>query len=178
MSFRTGAFDLFSVPGALGDILASCPGWLVARDVGRLLELAVSEEVNGWHEVAYDVPGRGEVVEARVCRTTNGIAANYLEPYMRRRDPDCMVIGDDRPTNKPQFAAASAAISRTPARRPSPGSKTRSLALFPFSVGTQGRAPTPSSSRRPTRASSRWGWRCSRGSSTPTRCRPGSSRRP
>jgi hypothetical protein len=40
----------------------------------------------------YDIPNRGKVVEALVCRVRNGISANYTEPYMRRRDPDCMVI--------------------------------------------------------------------------------------
>jgi len=38
-----------------------------------------------------------------VCRTKNGIAANYLDPYMRRRDPDCLVIGDKLPTDKPRY---------------------------------------------------------------------------
>ena len=41
------------------------------------------------------MPGKGRVVEAVACRVKNGISANYLEPYMRRRDPDCMVIADD-----------------------------------------------------------------------------------
>src|SRR5688572_19826005 len=54
-------------------------------------------------EVAYDVPGKGRVVEATVARVRNGIAANYLEPYMRRRDPDCMFIADEQPTNKVRF---------------------------------------------------------------------------
>lgn len=53
--------------------------------------------------MGYEVPGHGFVVEATVARVRNGICANYMEPYMRRRDPDCMVIGDDLPTDKPTF---------------------------------------------------------------------------
>ena len=42
---------------------------------------------DGFYTVGYDVPNRGFVPEAKVCNTTNGIAANYLDAYMRRRYP-------------------------------------------------------------------------------------------
>ena len=54
-------------------------------------------------EVAYDIPGRGRVVEAVVTRCRNGVAVNYAEPYMRRRDPETMVIADEAPTDKVRF---------------------------------------------------------------------------
>ena len=77
----------------------------MARNENDLVALAVrGESPGGWHEVAYEEPVRGRVVEARVCRVKNGVAANYVEPYMRRRDPDCIFIADDRPTDKPRFA--------------------------------------------------------------------------
>jgi hypothetical protein len=56
----------------------------------------------GYYNVGYDVDGRF-VVEARVCRVRNGISANYVEPYMRRRDPNCMVVADGKATEKPTF---------------------------------------------------------------------------
>ncbi len=39
-------------------------------------------------------------------RVTNGLSANYTEPYMRRRDPETMLIGDSRPTDKKRFEDA------------------------------------------------------------------------
>jgi hypothetical protein len=54
-------------------------------------------------EVAYDVPGKGRVVEATVAKCKNGAAVNYVEPYMRRRDPEAMVIADDQPTDKRRY---------------------------------------------------------------------------
>jgi hypothetical protein len=54
--------------------------------------------------VAYDVPGQGRKVEAVVSRVRNGISANYTEPYVRRRDPDCLVVADDEPTDKPHYS--------------------------------------------------------------------------
>ena len=94
----------FKVDGIAKEILDAAPSVTLAGTVEELTELAVRDAgPDGWHEVAYDVPGKGKVVEAKACRVKNGIAANYIEPYMRRRDPDCMVIGDSKPTDKPSF---------------------------------------------------------------------------
>ncbi len=94
----------FSLPSGVQAIFDAAPSVMQARSIEHLVELStVDAGPDGWHEVAYDVPGRGRVVEARACRVKNGIAANYMEPYMRRRDPDCMVIGDEQPTDKPTF---------------------------------------------------------------------------
>ncbi|MDX2081138.1 MAG: DUF4914 family protein [Terrimicrobiaceae bacterium] len=93
----------FPVSPEVARVLDAAPSVAFAGSSAELVELAVRDAKNGWQEVAYEVPGRGSVTEAVVCRVRNGIAANYLEPYMRRRDPDCMVIGDSRPTDKPTY---------------------------------------------------------------------------
>ena len=85
-------------------LLLEAPSVQYASSVDDLVQLAVRDAgPDGYHDVAYDVAGKGRVVEARVCRVKNGVAANYVEPYMRRRDPECMVIADERPTNKPRY---------------------------------------------------------------------------
>ena len=94
-----------SLPPEAAALLAAAPRVTVAGSTAELIELAVRDAVHGVQEVAYDLPGQGRVVEARVCRTRNGICANYVDPYMRRRDPDCMVIADARPTDKPTYQA-------------------------------------------------------------------------
>ena len=33
----------------------------------------------------------------------NGLSVNYPDPAMRRRDPDCMVVADDQPSDKERF---------------------------------------------------------------------------
>ncbi|MGI6457896.1 MAG: DUF4914 family protein [bacterium] len=85
------------------ELLAAAPEVQVANKPEDLLNIIDHETNGGWFEVAYDVPGDGRIVEARVCKVRNGIAVNYTDPYMRRRDPDCMFIGDEFPTNKPRF---------------------------------------------------------------------------
>jgi len=94
--------DLDLPPETL-DLLKTAPRVTVADTHDELIELAVRDAPDGEHEVTYDVPGIGPVTEATVCRTRNGICANYTEAYMRRRDPDCLVIGDERPTDKPHY---------------------------------------------------------------------------
>ncbi len=91
-------------PEEAADALRRAPSVTAASSVNDLVNLAVRDaDATGWHEVAYDVPGQGRVSEASVCRVRNGIAANYQEIYMRRRDPECMVIGDQQATNKVRF---------------------------------------------------------------------------
>ena len=53
--------------------------------------------------MSYDIEGMGRVKEAEVHRCKNGVAVNFTEDYMRRRDGGCMRIGDDLPSDKPRF---------------------------------------------------------------------------
>ncbi|MDX2108809.1 MAG: DUF4914 family protein [Verrucomicrobiota bacterium] len=129
----------FTLPKEAAEILAAAPSVIVAETTQELVELAVCDAVNGWHEVSYDVPGRGKVLEARVCRVNNGIAANYIEPYMRRRDPDCMVIGDDRPTDKPTYQERFGQDFEPIRQESFEWLKSQPLAVFPFYAGIPGK---------------------------------------
>ncbi len=93
----------YNPPPETADILTAAPGVVIAGSVEELLTLACGSDNQDQFQVAYDTPGKGLFVEANVARVRNGIVANYTEPYMRRRDPDCMVIGDDLPTDKETF---------------------------------------------------------------------------
>lgn len=76
---------------------------VVPENRDELVKRALGGQQSGLFEVAYDVPEKGRVVEATVVACKNGASVNFTEPYMRRRDPDCMVIGDDKPTDKETF---------------------------------------------------------------------------
>lgn len=69
----------------------------------QLIKLSIGGQQSGFFEVAYDVPEDGRVVEATVAKCKNGISVNFTEEYMRRRDPDSTVIGDDKITDKETF---------------------------------------------------------------------------
>lgn len=130
----------YELPEKVRQILSAAPSVTVPESLDDIRALAVRDaDDRGWHEVAYDVPGEGSVVEARVCRVKNGIAANYVEPYMRRRDPDCMVIGDSKPTDKPTYEGRFGQ-SFEPLREESLAwLSQQSLAVFPFSAGITGK---------------------------------------
>ena len=126
----------FEVPAEVKELLSECPDLIVAESIAELVELSTRDaDEFGWHEVAYDVPESGQVVEARVCRTRNGVAANYTDPYMRRRDPDCMVIGDGRPTNKKRFSDRFGKEFDDLRQETFEWLKNQELALFPFFAG-------------------------------------------
>ena len=95
----------FNPPAEVADILAKCPALTIASSTAQLLALCTnsSQPNQGLTEVAYEIPDRGWRVEASVARVRNGISVNYPEPQMRRRDPDCMLIGDHGPTDKETF---------------------------------------------------------------------------
>jgi hypothetical protein len=94
----------FNPPADTADIVQQCPHLTTASEVAELVDLAVGDHGSTTNfDVAYDVPGKGSVLEARVARVRNGVVVNYIEPYMRRRDPDCMVIGDNEPTDKETY---------------------------------------------------------------------------
>ena len=70
----------------------------------QLIEMCYGPTHTSKFDVCYSIDGKGLVKEAEVVRCKNGTAVNFMEDYMRRRDPDCMRIGDDLPTDKPRFA--------------------------------------------------------------------------
>jgi hypothetical protein len=93
----------FDLPPALQDVLTRSPEVLIAEDRAEIIEHAFGGDAHDRAEVAYDIPGRGRVLEAEVIRCRNGVAVNMPEPYMRRRDPDCMLVADDQPSDKQLF---------------------------------------------------------------------------
>lgn len=96
----------FNIPASAEAILKNCTKKVTLFETYEALaEASLGEKGNLEFEVKYEVPGKGMVTEAIVHKVSNGISANYTEPYMRRRDPDTMLIGDDKPTDKEAFSS-------------------------------------------------------------------------
>ena len=130
----------FALPEEVSEILGKAPAVVVPETFADLRALALRDaDAAGWHKVAYDVPGKGEVLEAKVCRVSNGIAANYEDPYMRRRDPDCMVIADSRATDKPTYEGRFGKSFDSLRQDTFDWLATQELAIFPFRAGMAGK---------------------------------------
>jgi len=109
--------------------------------VEELAAAAVPEnevDERGFYTVGYDVEGEF-IPEAKVCRVKNGISANYIEPYMRRRDPNCMVIADDRATDKPTFKSRFETEFDELRQETFAWLSTQDLACFFFDAGLPGK---------------------------------------
>lgn len=94
--------DRLVVPPELAEVFKNVDV-IIPESRAHLLDLVYEMTDTEYFEVAYDVPGKGRYVEATVARCKNGAAVNYPDTYIRRRDPEAMVISDDSPTDKPHF---------------------------------------------------------------------------
>ena len=133
-----GNWNSIILPDDLCEALEDCRGVRIARTVDELFDLSCGSQACDYMQVDYDLPDGTTVTEATVARLRNGIAANYPEAYMRRRDSQCMVIADDGPTDKPRYQDRynkDFAELRTETLE---WLKGRPLAAFPFTTGRPG----------------------------------------
>ncbi|WP_409968432.1 DUF4914 family protein [Bengtsoniella intestinalis] len=86
----------------LKGVLDASPDLVIPTSKEELVRLTFGSYHVNANEVSYTV-GDKRVQEATVVRCKNGIVVNYMEDYMRRRDPNSMLIGDDKPTDKVRF---------------------------------------------------------------------------
>ncbi len=125
----------FPLPAELRDLLLGAPSVTIYETTEELFRDACGTPPRDVFEVAYDLPDGQSVVEASVVRLRNGLSVNYPEPYMRRRDPECMVIADDLPSDKPHLRERFD-IEFAPLRQATfEWLATQDLAIFFFSTG-------------------------------------------
>ena len=128
-------FTRFVLPKDLEEALQACRWRCYPESEEQLLELCFGPSRSLVFDVSYLLPGRGLYKEAEVIRCKNGPVVNFMEDYMRRRDPDCMRIGDDLPTDKPRFRDVYGyAFSKLRAETME-WFKTQELLLLPFHAG-------------------------------------------
>lgn len=75
---------------------------IIAKSRNELFDLA-SGNGKDVFSVEYQLPDNRIIQEAIVVKCKNGLTINYLDKEMRRRDPDCLIVGDDNQTDKPRF---------------------------------------------------------------------------
>lgn len=126
----------FNPPPILEEVLSASPNVIVASSAKELSDLACQTSGNPYFEVNFDVPGKGRILEATVTRVRNGISVNFPEPYMRRRDPDCMLIGDDLPTDKETFLSRTGKDFHILRQDSYQWLKNQELAVFAFRAGS------------------------------------------
>jgi len=114
---------------------ASC-----ASTIEELEALACGGMENQTQTVSYDLPDGRHIDEVDVVRIKNGLSANYRETYMRRRDPDCMLVADDKDTDKTRFTDRFDVPFDALKEETFEWLENQDLAVFAFEMGQSGLA--------------------------------------
>ncbi|MGF1636485.1 MAG: DUF4914 family protein [Cyclobacteriaceae bacterium] len=128
----------FELSDEFKELIDAAPSVTVAKNVDDLVNLSVGGKDGLSQEVFYDLPSGERKQEAIVHRVKNGIAANYMELYMRRRDPKCMVVADEFPTDKTTYKSRFKTDFADLRKETFDWLKTQDLAMFFFHAGKAG----------------------------------------
>lgn len=120
-----------SVPESREDLL----DWALGRESGHTDWRLGNRDDMGVYESIFEVPGKGSITEAIVTKARNGVAINFPDPAMRRRDPNAMVIGDNLPTDKPTYQERFNEPFDKTREATLEWLKTQSLIVVPFYAG-------------------------------------------
>lgn len=127
----------FNLSKEVREIFKQCPDFKIVDSVEKLKKLSVKNSEDDFKKVRYNIKDNEFRTEAEVCKVRNGISANFLEPYMRRRDPDCMLIADDYPTDKERFEERFGESFESTRMETFEWLKTQKLVTFFFEAGPE-----------------------------------------
>ncbi|MBD3379403.1 MAG: DUF4914 family protein [Candidatus Omnitrophica bacterium] len=83
------------------EVLDASPKVTIPESREELFDIAVGGKEE--FDVEYRLENGKTAKEASVVKCRNGLAINYYEKEMRRRDPECLLIGDSQETDKARF---------------------------------------------------------------------------
>jgi hypothetical protein len=136
------------LPEAVREVLSGAPwvqtpetrqqllDWSLGRSSGATDWTLGNRDDHGQYEAVFYAAGVGRIVEAVMTKARNGLAINFPDPAMRRRDPDAMVIGDNLPTDKPTFQDRFGHGFEKTRAATLDWLKTQELVAMPFYAGT------------------------------------------
>ena len=125
----------FTFSEELTDVIENCKGVSVPTSKAELYDMVFGPEHADVTTLYLMYPARVQFKEADVVRCKNGASVNFTEDYMRRREPDCMRIADDKPTDKKRFADVYGYKFDKLRQETMEWFKTQELILMPFNSG-------------------------------------------
>ncbi len=124
-----------NLPGDVALLLNWSKAILCPNSREELISLSLGGTNNSNYKVAYEIEGSESVLEATVTRCKNGVVVNYAEDYMRRRDPNCLIVGDELDTDKPRYADVYGKPFASLRQETFDWLKSRELIVLPFLAG-------------------------------------------
>lgn len=103
MTETSNLWDSWQIPQEIKNAFNKSKEIIIPQTREELVELSMGGQNNQTFNIAYNVEGKGQIIEANVVRCKNGIAVNYTDTYMRRRDPDCLLVSNIDKTDKLSF---------------------------------------------------------------------------
>jgi hypothetical protein len=110
--------------------------WALGRASGETDWHLGNRKDHGVYQAVFKTPGGSRVVEAIITKARNGLAINFPDPSMRRRDPSAMVVGDSLPTDKPTYEQRFGEPFAKTRQQTLDWLKTQELVAMPFYAGT------------------------------------------
>ena len=146
VDFQTNWAEM-EMPETVQEVLSAAPlvqipetrqqlmDWALGRTSGETDWTLGNREDHGVYEAVFQTPGVGRIIETVITKARNGLAINFPDPSMRRRDPDAMVIGDSLPTDKPTYQDRFGESFDQTRRATLDWLKTQELVAMPFYAG-------------------------------------------
>ncbi len=131
----TEKFNKLNLPEYVLDILRESKGVIIPKTREDLITLAMGNAENKLFQVEYEVQGVGTVLEATITKCKNGVAVNYMDDYMRRRDPNCLLVADEKDSDKPKYKDVYKKDFETLRMETFEWLKKQELIFFPFHSG-------------------------------------------
>ncbi|MEI7474507.1 MAG: DUF4914 family protein [bacterium] len=125
----------WNIPDEVKYVLDNAPNVIIPKSREELIDLSVGGKDSLTYDIGYDVEGMGHVHEANVVRCKNGLSVNYPEAYMRRRDPNCMLVNNIEKTDKPRYSDNYKEDFEQLRVETFDWLKDRDIILLPFSAG-------------------------------------------
>lgn len=96
------AWDHWKISQEVKDLLSHAKSVRIVKNRKELFDLASGGGKDNF-TVEYELSDGKCVKEATVVKCNNGLVINYFDKEMRRRDPDCLIVGDENITDKPKY---------------------------------------------------------------------------
>ena len=125
----------WDIPNELKICLSECKNIIFPKNRKELIDLSLGGKNVKNTEVGFVVDKIGYVPEADIVRCKNGIAVNYKDPYMRRRDPNCMLVNNILRTDKINFKEAMGYDFESLRDQTFDWLKSNELIVLPFKAG-------------------------------------------
>ena len=129
--------DIFILEKEIVNILQASPELLFLSSKRELISEIFENDTTHHVDIEFDLGNGKFYKEISVIRCKNGLSVNFFDTYMRRRDPNAMVIADNNSTNKKTYKEIFSKDFSSTRQETFDWLKKQKLYVIPFYSGTE-----------------------------------------